>query len=107
MRKLLTNDLFKFTRLIKSIGLKDEIKRFASDVDKQQDVAAVGVDFLMIILERISDEGTEKLLYEFLSGPFEMEADEIANMELIDMVEALAQIADVEKWRSFLKIATR
>lgn len=107
MRKLLTNDLFKFTRLIKAMGLKDELKKFATDVDKNQDVSAIGVDFLMIVLERVSDVETEKLVYEFLSGPFEMSADEVANMELFDMVEALTKVADVEKWRNFLKIATR
>lgn len=107
MRKLLTNDLFKFTRLIKEIGIKEDIKQFSLTIDKQQNIEAIGFDFIFVILEKTADEKSERLIYEFLSGPFEMTADEVANMEVFELVEAINKIADLEKWRNFLKIATR
>ena len=42
MRKLNTSDVFAFTRMVKEIGLKEEIKGIASKATEEEDVNKVG-----------------------------------------------------------------
>ena len=74
MRQLNTSDLFKAARLIRKMGIKEDLKKFA-----------------------------EQLIYEFLAGPFEVAPHEVKEMELFTMVESLFKVADVEKWKGFFK----
>ena len=107
MRQLNTGDLFKAARLIRKIGIKEDLKTFAEGIKADQKQEEVGFDLLMLIFERATDETSEKLIYEFLSGPFEVTLDEVKEMELFALVESLFQVADVEKWKGFFQGALR
>lgn len=107
MRNLITSDLFKGARLIREIGVKEELKKFAESLDPKQSQESVGIDLMLLIFEKATEVKSEACIYEFLSGPFEMSPEEIANMDLFDMVDTLFTIADVEKWQGFLKNALR
>ncbi len=106
MRKLETRDIFSFIRLIKEVNLKEEFKKIAS-MSTNATAEEVGFDMLFIIFDKLAEENSEQKLYEFLSGPFEMEAEEVAQLELFDLLEGLQACADWSKWKAFLKSASR
>ena len=103
MRKLNAGDLFKAARMIKRMGIKEDLKNFSENLDKDATQEGVGFDLLMLIMEKATEEGTEKLIYEFLAGPFMKTPDEVENMDLFEMVETLFKVADVEKWKGALQ----
>lgn len=103
MRQLNTSDLFKAARLIRKMGIKEDLKKFAEGINADQNQEEVGIDMLMLIFERATDETAEQLIYEFLAGPFEVAPHEVKEMELFKMVESLFKVADVEKWKGFFK----
>lgn len=105
MRKLNTSDVFAFTRLVKEIGLKEEIKNITAKVAEETDVKALGIDIIFTLIEKFSEVNSENALYEFLSRPLEISKEEVGTMDLFDLVEKIMQIADVEKWKTFLKLA--
>lgn len=103
MRQLNTGDLFKAARLIRKMGIKEDLKVFAEGINSDQKQEEVGIDLLMLIFERATDEASEQLIYEFLAGPFETTADGVKEMELFTMVENLFKVADIEKWKGFFR----
>ena len=103
MRQLSTSDLFKAARLIRKMGIKEDLKKFAEGINADQNQEEVGIDMLMLSFERATDETSEQLIYEFLAGPFEVAPHEVKEMELFTMVESLFKVADVEKWKGFFK----
>ena len=107
MRNLITSDLFKGARLIRKMGINEEMKKFSESLDPKQSQESVGIDLMILIFEKATEIESEELIYEFLSGPFEMPVEDIANMDLFEMVDTLFKIADLEKWQGFLKNALR
>ena len=108
MRKLNTSDIFQLTRLIKQIGLKEEIKEVASKSSEMlEDPMSLGFELIFTLIEKFSEKQSEKALYEFLAGPLEITAAEVEKMELFELIEQLKEVADIAKWASFLKLAVR
>ncbi len=107
MRKLNTSDVFAFTRLVKEIGLKEEIKNITAKATEEKDVKELGLDIIFTLIEKFSEVNSENALYEFLSRPLEISKEEVGTMDLFDLVDKVMQIADVEKWKTFLKLAIR
>lgn len=103
MRDLQTKDLFKFSRLLKAIGLKDEIQRMTMNAKTVGDLATekAGFEFLFAMLEKATTEGSEKLIYDFFSDIFECEPEEIAESDPIDFVNKIKEVASPEKWKAF------
>lgn len=107
MRKLNTSDVFAFTRLVKEIGLKEEIKNITAKAAEETDVKALGLAIIFTLIEKFSEVNSENALYEFLSRPLEISKEEVGTMDLFDLVEQVMQIADIEKWKAFLRLAIR
>ena len=62
---------------------------------------------IFTLIEKFSEVNSENALYEFLSRPLEVTKEEVATMALFDLVEKIMNMADVEKWKTFLKLAIR
>ena len=107
MRKLNTSDVFAFTRMVKEIGLKEEIREIASKATEEKDVNKVGLDMIFTLIEKFSEVNSENALYEFLSRPLEVTKEEVSTIDLFVLVENVMNMADVEKWKTFLKLAIR
>lgn len=107
MRKLKTADLFTGARMLKKLGLKEQAKQIAAQADKVQDIWAMGFDFVWAIFDAATDKGGEKLLYEFLAGPFEMTPEEVGELDLSDMIDRLKQLAEENDLLPFFKNAAK
>ena len=108
MRRLNTSDVFAAFRLVKEAGLKDEVKRMALLVEKEEkpDIKDIGVEFLLNVVEGLPSVGAEDKMYKFLSGPMERKPEEIKEMPVLELVEELEgfkDVEDIEGWKAFFK----
>lgn len=107
MRNLQTKDIFSMSRLIISLDLKGEIKKIADKVDKSSDINSIGYEVFFTVLGKCTDESAEKKVYEFLSGPLEVKPEEVAEIDPLDLVEKVMQVASIDKWKLFLSKASQ
>lgn len=109
MRQLKTTDIFAFCRLVNAIGIKEEIRKIVMEADSLHDIHSnaeqVGFDLMFGIFEKAIQKKSEEKLFEFFSGLFEMETEAVKNMDPVDFIEGIMQIANMEKWRAFFSRA--
>lgn len=101
MRKLQAKDLFEFSRLVKQIGIKEELKSVCMNSNTMQDVYESGFEILYGIFDKATEQQAEKKLFEFFSKVFEMPMEEVEEMDPVEFINAILQVANVEKWKSF------
>lgn len=109
VRKMNTADLFNFLRLVKKIGIKDDLKGVVSKFSGEHKAtqSEIGLDVAFAIMEVFADKKAEEEIYNFLAGPFQCKAEDIKNNDLADTIQKITEIADVEMWKSFFKKATQ
>lgn len=106
MRELKSTDLFAALRIVKEIGIKDEMKRMAEAIQGVSDAnqTEVGIELIMSVLANCGSEGAEKAFYSFLSGVTEASVADLKNMELTefaDLIREFVQSIDIDHWRGF------
>lgn len=85
MRKLLAKDLFKISRIIKKINLKEELKGIdIANKSNQQ----VGMDIILLIIENAGQ--AEKEVFDFIEDISEVKG--VANLELSEFLEIVSNI---------------
>lgn len=109
MRKLNFGDSFKLSRLVKSLGIKEELNEIYKNLPKDEggsiNMTEVGIQILYTVFDKATERATELEIYKFLGGPLEIEPEEVEKLELTDLAEKIVDIADIEVWKSFLKKA--
>lgn len=98
MRKLQATDLFELCRLIKILDLKEEVKKAAKDTS-ETNVWDIGFDVVYVIFEKAISKHTEQAIYTFLAGIFEMDPEEVAKMNPVDLIDGIVEIASPEQWK--------
>ena len=121
MRQLKTTDLFAGLRVIKAVGVKEEMKQFAMSlangqvkadgkvIKKREPVSEqaqreLGTELLLGILANCGTEAAETAFFEFVAGPLEIPVPELRDMELLKFAEKIRELVgfiDVEAWKSF------
>ena len=118
MRSLITPDFFRFTKIVKKMGIREELKKIAKDVanveapkgkmsDEERKVALLKareiaknemqIELMMIFIENISD--AEEEIYTFIGGITEtsvedLKADPFKCIQLIKDVLSDPKIKD-------------
>lgn len=108
MRQLKSTDLFAALRIVKEIGVKDELKQFAQAIADGRMTAKtqreMGAELIFGLLANCGTEGAEKAFFSFLSGPLEKPVDELRDMDLDVFAETIKEFVasvDVEHWKGF------
>lgn len=108
MRQLKSTDLFAALRVVKEIGVKDELKRFAAEVSagrlNAKTQREIGAELIFGILANCGTESAEKAFFAFLSGPTEIPIAELRDMDLdkfAELVKDLVGSIDLESWKAF------
>lgn len=98
MRRLKSCDVFTAMRLIKAAGVKEEFERVALYVRQagKLNVNELGAELIFSVIEGLASAGAEQKFYEFVSGPLEMSAEEVKEMELFDLIDMIKSYKDVE-----------
>lgn len=107
MRKLKTSDVLSFCRCLKKLGVKEKIQNIAKEADSAKDVWDKGFDMMWSIFDLATEAEGENALYEFLSGPFEMSAQEVADLDIDAFFDNLKQLAAENNLTVFFKSAAR
>lgn len=103
MRKLNTQDVFKTFRLITKSTLKNELQKLIDDVAKHgvESVEKLGINGILTALASLSDEKTEKMFYEILSGPFGISAKQVSELDIEVMAKMLKELYEENNLKSF------
>lgn len=108
MRTLKSKDLFAALRVVKEVGIKDEMRRMAELVKdgkiNTKEQAELGIELVMNILANCGTESAEKAFFAFLSSPMEIDAEELREMDLEDFavkIRELIETVDIDHWRGF------
>ena len=103
MRKLKTSDIPAFCRCLKQIGLKDKLREIAQKSDTASDAWGKGFDLVWDIFDIATETSGERALYQFLAGPFEMTADEVANLDVPVLLDSLKELAKENNLPGFFR----
>lgn len=135
VRKLNTADVFNFCRLVKAAEVREQLRAIVAKAAKQKeeykaakkaaeearkagkevddpeppellDVTQVGVDGVLAIVEAAVEPKAEALTYKFLSGPLECTPEDVAAMELEELIKALREIAEANNLENFFDSAS-
>ena len=107
MRKLKTSDIPSFCRCLKKLGIRDKIQDVAKDANSAKDVWDKGFDLIWGIFDLATEAEGEASLYEFLAGPFEMSAKEVADLDIEILLNNLKQLAEENNLTAFFKSAAK
>lgn len=107
MRKLKTSDIPALSRCLKKLGLKEQFKELAQNSNGAQDIWANGFDFMWNLFDVATEKPGETALYEFLSGPFEMTAKQVADLDLGVLIENIQSMVKENNLGTFFNIAAR
>lgn len=107
MRKLKTSDIPAFCRCLKKLGVKEKIQAVAKEADGAKDVWDKGFDMIWGIFDLATEAEGENALYDFLAGPFEMSAKEVADLEFDILFNNLKQLADENNLTVFFGSAAK
>lgn len=105
MRQLKFPDVFAFARMMKKIGIKEEIKKISEKSDEAESTEALGIELLWAVIDKATEEKAEKEIYKFLAEPFEMTASEVENLDLSELLDKLKQLAAENNIKSFFSSA--
>jgi predicted dinucleotide-utilizing enzyme len=113
MRKLNTQDLFNFTKVMKAANLKEELqplflkgKDIKNNTDtNEDDIKQIGIEAILTVIEASGNAGVEDKVYKFLSGPFEMDEKSIAELSIEALFEKFEQLASENNISIFFKRA--
>jgi hypothetical protein len=107
VRALKTSDIFAFSRCLKTIGIKDEIKKIAENKEKYKNQTDAGIDIIYKIFDMATEKNGEKEIYKFLAGPFEMKPDEVENLAIDELIKNIKQLGNPDVLKTFFKQAVR
>lgn len=106
MRNLKTSDIFSACRLLSTIGIREEIKEVARQAEESKTKKIkvdMGFDLLFGVIEKATTEGAEKEIYKFIADIFESDWEYVRDLDPIELLDKLEQVADFDKWKSFFK----
>lgn len=107
MRKLKTSDLFAFARCITQIGIKDELKKKAMEVNSVNDIASNGFEIIYSLFEKVCEKKSEKPIYEFVATLLECKWEEVRDANPIEIIGKLKDVANISEWKSLFIMAVR
>lgn len=112
MRKLKTKDIFPFCRLVKALGIRDEIKSIAARANNINDAKALaaaqfgsGFDLIFNLFERAASADCEDAVYSLIASLLDVTMDEAKDVEIDALTDVLKEIVDGNSFLGFFKSA--
>ena len=108
MRKISIAETLKTVNFITSNGMTEEVQLMAelAKSGKKINVRDVGIQFIIGCISKLTSDKAIDRLFEILSGPFEMDAQELQNMEtekFMDLFLQFLDTIDAENIKGFFK----
>ena len=107
MRKLKSTDIFKLARLCAEIGIKEEVKKVAMKANNMKEVEEQGFELMFSIFEKEVSKKGEKAIFSFFAEILEEDAKVLIEMDPIEFLDKVLEVADIDKWKAFFsRVAT-
>lgn len=108
MRKLCGSDLFAALRVVRAANIREELKPvLLAAAAGEADAQDVGFDGILSILEAAADRRCEAAVWEFLAAPFEMDAADVAAMDLPALLDGVADLCALTDMQRFFDSVRR
>lgn len=108
MRKLNTSDVFALARIVRTSGVRDELRPLIkAAAESSRPAEDVGIDGFLCILYALTEQKTEQAIYSVLSGPFEMTAEEVKTLPLDQLMEQLNTLVAENNLKHFFDCVSR
>ena len=110
MRNLRTSDIFVAARLLKKIGVREEIIAVAKAAEENKNKKVkidMGFDLMFGILEKATAENSETEVYKFIANIFECDWESVRDMDPFELFDKLEEVMDFAKWKNFFKRVAR
>ena len=104
MRGLQTSDVFNFSRLLKKMELKEELKRVLSEIQADNS-QRVGLEVIMLFIENICK--AEQEFYTFIAPIANKTPEEIKDLPLEETMAICTHIFVDQNFASFFKFAAK
>lgn len=110
-RNLKTKDLFSFTRIIKKMALREELKKMFVDVtgktdkEKKQATQEMEINLFLLFIENIGN--AEQEAYKFLGDLSGKKPKEIEDQAPEDTIGMIKELFSEEQFKSFLSLAVK
>lgn len=100
---LKTTHIFSFARILKTLGIKDELQNYMNEFDgtKVKSQKEVGLDILFTIFDKATTEEGENALIDFVSEMSGKPSEELKEMEATEFLNTVLEVANVEEWKAF------
>lgn len=99
-RKANVGDLFNVARVLNELDVKSDIVSICEGTGTIQEK---GFDVIFNILNKASQKDVEKRIYDVLSGPFEMTAQEVEKVDIDTLIQLCEQCFTLKTLINFIK----
>jgi len=109
LRDIVSSDFFAFTRIIKKMGIREELKKIAKYVasvkaeDKDVATNEMQIELIMIFIENVANAEAE--VFKFVSDISEKSVEDLKDPMLF--IESLKEILESESIKSFFSLALK
>ena len=108
MRKISIVETLKTVNFVTTNGMVEEVQQMAllAKSGKKINIRAVGIQFIVGCISKLTTDKAIDRLFEILAGPFEMDAQELKNMDtekFLDLFVQFLDTIDAENIKGFFK----
>lgn len=108
MRKINITETLKAINFVTSNGMVEEVNLMANLVKsgKKLNIREVGIQFIVGCISKLTTDKAIDQLFAILSGPFEVDAQELKSMEtesFLDLFVQFLDMIDAENLKGFFK----
>lgn len=107
MRKLVTADVFALSRVVKTLGVRDTIRRYLQQVQNGANPEDVSFDVILEIFEAAGTNNAEQAVYDMLAQIYEVKSEDVARMPINEQIQRLKQLAEENDLKSFFTLVLR
>ena len=108
MRKINITETLKAVNFVTANGMVEEVQQMAliAKSGRKINIREVGIQFIVGCISKMTTDKAIDRLFEILAGPFEMDAQELKNMDtekFMDLFVQFLDTIDAENIKGFFK----
>lgn len=103
MRKLGLRDAFALARIIKAANLRPTVTAFAEEIRgrEEKDIEAVGFEFVLTLLESVSDEANEQRIYKLYADIKGVTPEEVSLLDFGTIKADMKELVEKNDLKGF------
>lgn len=106
MRKIITDDLFSFARVLSTANVKtafEDLLNEGKNAKNEKGFSAerFGIHAFVVVLDACGRDGVKDAFYDFLAGPFETSSEAVKNMPVDELVKNFKALFEMNNMTAF------